>query len=196
MKDDGDGRLFRETIGEVAPLKQAGQVIKKIATKATPGHAVRRRAAQESVDREGNFLARQEYISLVKPTDVLSFKRDGVQHGVFRNIKRGRYAIDAVLDLHGQTVNQARDTVFSFLAECIEREIRCAMITHGKGQFRQPPALLKSCVNHWLRQLEEVLAFHSAQPQHGGSGATYILVRKSATQKIKNSERFSKATSR
>ncbi|MCV6604775.1 MAG: Smr/MutS family endonuclease, partial [Porticoccaceae bacterium] len=62
-------------------------------------------------------------------------------------------------------------------------------VTHGKGEMRHKPALLKSCVNHWLRQLDVVLAFHTAQRHHGGSGATYVMLRKSDTQKDENRER-------
>jgi DNA-nicking Smr family endonuclease len=190
MKDDEDSELFREFIGDVEPLKQTVREQKRRAVIDTPGLIERRRAALESDDKTGNYLARQEYISPVKPWDLLSFKRDGVQHGVFRNLKQGKYAIDATFDLHGRTVQQARQEVFNFLRECVERDIRCAMITHGKGQHRDPPALLKSCVNHWLRQMDEVLAFSSSSPQHGGSGSTYVLLRKSAALTEKNREKF------
>ena len=187
---ENDSELFRKFIGDVEPLKHSIQEQKQARDHNTPGLVERRRAAQETDDKVGNYLARQEYISMVKPWDLLSFKRDGVQHGVFRQLKQGRYAIDATLDLHGCTVNQAREEVFHLLRECLDRDIRCAMITHGKGFHREPPALLKSCVNHWLKQMDEVLAFHSACAQHGGSGASYVLLRKSPAQTEKNREKF------
>ena len=190
MKDGDDSELFREFIGDVEPLNQTVRELKSLAHTDTPGLIERRRAAQESDQKTGNYLARQEYISPVKPWDLLSFKRDGIQHGVFRNLKQGKYAIDATVDLHGRTVQQARQEVFDFLRECIEHDIRCAMITHGKGQHRDPPALLKSCVNHWLRQMDEVLAFHSSTAEYGGSGSTYVLLRKSAALAEKNREKF------
>ena len=58
------------------------------------------------------------------------------------------------------------------------------LITHGKGELRDKPALLKSCVNHWLKELDSVLAFHSAQPHHGGSGASYVMLRKSSNKRV------------
>ena len=62
-------------------------------------------------------------------------------------------------------------------------DLRCELISHGRGEGRNPPALLKSCVNHWLRELDEVLAFHSAQRRHGGVGATHVLFRKCARER-------------
>ena len=49
---------------------------------------------------------------------------------------------------------------------------------HGKG-LRSGPAgpVLKNSVQHWLSQWDEVLAFVSAQPRDGGSGALYVLLK-------------------
>lgn len=192
MTDEDDSSLFRQLVGEVEPLKQKAVARKRPVSTDSPALVERRRAAQAAQDKSGNYLSRQEFVTLVKPWDLLSYKRDGVQHGVFRNLKQARYNIDATIDLHRRSVEQARQEVFTFLHECLERDIRCAMITHGKGQHRDPPALLKSCVNHWLQQVDEVLAFHSAQPRHGGSGSSYVLLRKSRSQALKNREKFSK----
>ena len=67
------------------------------------------------------------------------------------------------------------------------------MIVHGRGEKKaekEQSAILKGCVNHWLQELDAVQAFHSAQPQHGGTGAAYVLLRKSEQQKQVNRERF------
>src|SRR5690606_2238677 len=129
------------------------------------------------------------YVPPVDPLEILEFKRPGVQNGVYRKLRLGNYAIDARLDLHRMTVEQARRAVFQFVADCMEQDIRCALVTHGKGVGRTQPALLKSCVAHWLPQFREVLAFHSAQKHHGGSGASYILLRKSERKRQENWER-------
>jgi DNA-nicking Smr family endonuclease len=134
-----------------------------------------------------------DYVQLVDPHDVLEFKRPGVQHGVYKNLRLGKYLIEARLDLHRLSVEQARTAVAQFARDCVDNSVRCALITHGKGVDRQPqPALLKSCIAHWLPQLEEVLAFHSAQRQHGGVGSTYVLLRKSEKKRQENFEKHSK----
>lgn len=152
---------------------------------------IRRRAASLVNEIEPDALS-SAHIEPVDPHDVLNFKRGGVQHGVYKNLRLGKYVIDARLDLHHRTVEQARSSVNQFVHDCLAHNIRCALITHGKGEGREHPALLKSCVAHWLPQFKEVLAFHSAQRHHGGTGATYILLRKSEKKKQENWEAHQK----
>lgn len=187
MSDD-DFTSFSDLVGEVTPLKADKKTDQRAPKVITPGVLERRSAAQKVVSVDRNGLASEEHIPLVKPNDHLSFKRDGVQHGVFKNLRLGKYQLDARLDLHHHNVEQARRAVFEFIRDCVELGIRSAIITHGKGEMRDKPALLKSCVNYWLKELEPVLAFHSAQPHHGGSGATYVMLRKSTDQKDQNRE--------
>lgn len=122
-------------------------------------------------------------ITMVAPLDLLAFQRPGVQHGVYKNLRLGKYQIDATLDMHRMTVEEARNTLFRFIQDCLDNDIRTALITHGKGEGRETPALLKSCVGHWLPQMDEVLAFHTAQKHHGSYGATYVLLKKSEKKK-------------
>jgi len=77
--------------------------------------------------------------------------------------------------------------IVGFIDECMQHDIRCVLINHGKGFDRQPqPGLLKSCVAHWLPQLPAVMAYHSAQKHHGGVGATYVMLRKSEKKRLEN----------
>ncbi len=186
-EDDAD---FRMLMADVEPLRQAERLIARRSRTRAPGQELRRRAAEEERSRDGNYLARAEQVTPVAPWAVLEWRRDGVQHGVYRNLRLGRYAIDARLDLHRLTVEQARLAVFQFVRDALAHDIRCGLISHGRGEGRHPPALLKSCVNHWLRELDEVLAFHSAERRHGGAGATYVLFRKSQRKSDDNRERF------
>ena len=187
---EDDVKLFRDFIGEVDPVKTDNRVLAGKSAKRTPGMVERRKAAASEAERSGNYLARSDHITPVKPWDILCWKRDGVQHGVFKQLRQGKYLVDASVDLHGLNVEQARSAVFQFVRECVAHDIRCGLINHGKGEHRDPPALLKSCVKHWLLEMDEVLAFHSAQRQHGGVGATYVLFRKSEKQRMENRERY------
>jgi DNA-nicking Smr family endonuclease len=123
---------------------------------------------------------------MLGPNDFLSFQRPGVQHGVFKNLRLGKYEIDAVLDMHRMTVEEARKSLWSFIRDCRDNDVRTALVTHGKGEGRERPALLKSHVAYWLPQIEDVLAFHTAQKRHGSYGATYVLIRKSDKEKFAN----------
>ena len=89
-------------------------------------------------------------------------------------------------------MKQARQEVFDFIADCQRYDARSAIILHGKGELSEPKAFLKSCVNTWLKQIPEVLAFHSAQKHQGGTGALYVLVKKSQRKKQENKIKFAK----
>jgi len=189
MASDNDLQLFLSENLDVTPLKVEATVSQRMKQNKSPGLDARRAAAQLEIKQDNNFLADEEYVALVDPWDQLCFKRDGVQHGVFKNMRTGKYHIDAALDLHQHTVVQARKAVFEFIKEARQLDIRSVLITHGKGEYRKTPALLKSCVNHWLRQIDEVMAFHSAQQMHGGLGAVYILLRKTEKKQLEKLER-------
>ena len=132
-------------------------------------------------------------VSLVAPHDPIAFRHAGIQNGVFHKLRLGKYDIDARLDLHQLTVDEARKEVFGFLKEAQEYDLRTVLIMHGKGDRNPDPAkkaVLKNHTAYWLKQLDSVLAFHSAQPRDGGTGAVYVLLRKSAEAKQHNREGY------
>ncbi|WP_396587523.1 DNA endonuclease SmrA [Bermanella sp. R86510] len=173
---------FQEAVGDVKPLKVEKRV--RLSKKQQDRIAIeqRRKAALEATERDPNHLT-DNHVDMVKPQDLLSYKKDGVQEGVFRKFRLGKYELEARLDLHHRTVEQARQEVYRFVADAMKYDLRTVTILHGKGEKEPVPALLKSWVNKWLRELDDVLAFHSCQPQHGGYGAVYVMLRKSERKK-------------
>jgi DNA-nicking Smr family endonuclease len=110
--------------------------------------------------------------------DILSYVQPGVQKQVFRKLKRGQYSIEAELDLHGLTRIQAEEQLNKFIFEIRNRGIRCVRIIHGKGYgSTNKGPVIKPLVNRWLQQRSEILAFCSARPVDGGTGAVYVLVK-------------------
>ena len=185
---------FSALVGEdVEPLGRKGARYLAKPTTLTPGVLQRRKAAQQEQRADSNFLDPASVIQPVDPNDYLAFARPGVQHGVYKNLRQGKYDIQSRLDLHRHTVEQARTALHSFVIDCQTHGVRCALVTHGKGEGREQPAKLKSCVNHWLRQFDQVLAFHSAQKQHGGAGSTYILIKKNSIARLNTSEKLAQA---
>lgn len=191
MADDEE--LFREEMADVAPIRRERRVRRQPGSSADAATlAARREAAQAARGRDPNFLAEEGFEPL-DPWYVLDFKRPGIQNGVFRKLKQGRYEAEARLDMHRMTVREARAELFAFMRDCHSLGLRSVMLVHGKGE-RKPEkervSILKGGVDHWLREMDTVQAFHSAQPQHGGTGAVYVLLRKSAEKKRENRERF------
>jgi len=188
--DEGFDALFGDP---VESLNGKGAAFVAKSAQLTPGVLARREAAQLEVQDEGNFLDPDSIIEQVAPLDPLEFSRPGVQHGVYKNLRMGKYEIQSRLDLHRHTVEQARSALWIFVDDCQKHSVRCALITHGKGEHLARPAVLKSCVNHWLKQFDQVLAFHTAQKYHGGLGATYVLIKKGSAARQNTSEKLEQA---
>lgn len=185
MSDEED---FKNLLGDdVAPLK----IEQRVEVKKPRGGDVdkeKRRLAAEALAAKAEDPLASDPVDMVAPHDIIAYRKAGVQHGVYKNLRLGKYNLDARLDLHRMKVEQARTAVYQFVKDCVRHDVRSALITHGKGEGRAQPAMLKSCVAHWLPQLEEVLAFHTAQKQHGSYGATYVLFKKSEKKKIHDGE--------
>ena len=183
---------FVEAMQDVKPLRQPDKVALTRASESSIALEARRRAAVTEPLRDDNFLS-SDYVELLDPYYPLEFRREGVQHGVFRKFKQGKYPLDARLDLHRMTVEEARREVFDFLRQAEAYDLRTAIIVHGKGAHSQSAgAVLKSYINKWLPELSAVQAFCSAQPQHGGVGAVYVMLRKSERKKQENRDRVNK----
>lgn len=114
--------------------------------------------------------------------DKLSYKQESLSDKLLRKLSKGQYNVEAVLDLHGKTVEKARIAVNQFLKTCLQEGVQVALIIHGKGYHGQMP-ILKNKLNLWLREINAVLAFCSAAPCHGNRGALYVLLKRSREEK-------------
>jgi DNA-nicking Smr family endonuclease len=187
MSDDSS---FLSAMGDVTPLKKTQNDSQYFGRLDKTDKSLRRNNAQFN-DMFNQNMFSTESIDYVDKDDVLAFKKDGVQDGVYKNVRLGKYQVDSTLNLHGQSVKEARIKLFEFLQDCYKHNVRSLLIQHGKG-LHSEHAVLKSYVNVWLRNVDFLLAFHSAQPQHGGTGAVYALLKKSEDARIENRERHQK----
>ncbi|VAW52726.1 hypothetical protein MNBD_GAMMA06-800 [hydrothermal vent metagenome] len=170
IKDDEES-LFRSEMGGVTPLKSDN----KIKIKKKPN-----KAFHQSDDETNSFAIDDAFSDaemIENCPDVLSFSRSGLQRNVIKKLRQGKHPIGHVLDLHGLTVIEARNELLEFLGECEALGIRYAIIIHGKGFRSKDKPVIKPMVNRWLRSVDNVLAFHAAQPKDGGSGAVYVLLK-------------------
>jgi len=117
-------------------------------------------------------------IEAVGAEDSISYAKPGISKNVLKKLRQGYFGPDAELDLHGLTSTEAQRRLSAFFTTSIQRNCRCLHIVHGKGHRsvdNQP--VLKNHLNQWLRQHNEVLAFCSASPKDGGTGAVWVLLR-------------------
>ena len=110
--------------------------------------------------------------------EELVFLRPGLSREILKRLRRGHWAVQDDLDLHGMNREQARHMLVHFLAHCGKRRLRCVRIVHGKG-LRSPnrEPVLKKKVRDWLSQRDEILAFCQAPAAQGGGGALLVLLR-------------------
>ena len=115
--------------------------------------------------------------------EELLYLAPGVSQGVLRKLRRGQISPAAVLDLHGMIVPVARRALLEFLAEVRREGYRCVLVVHGKGlRSSNRGPVIKRKLDSWLRQRQEVLAYCSARPADGGTGAIYLLLRRLASR--------------
>ncbi|MDX1801013.1 MAG: DNA endonuclease SmrA [Marinobacter sp.] len=188
MTSKDERQRFLEEMQDVRRIRKPNKADIKTPRDLTPGHIERQRAALDQPALDRNPLTATQ-VDPLTAHDILSWQRPGIQHGVFRKLRLGQYPIEARLDLHRMTVEEARREVFGFVQDCLRYGIRSVIILHGKGE-RNPDgiALLKSHLAKWLPELDDVMAFHSAQRHHGGTGAVYVMIRKNDLQKQRNRE--------
>ncbi len=190
-----DDDEFREAMSDVAPL------MRKQKHKSPPG-AQRKEATAAQLERREAAIGNTSRKALdpnpltlgdvpqLEPTDVLAWKKDGVQHEVFQRLKNGKYPIEGSLDLHRLNVKQARAEVFRFFNLARARSWRTLLIAHGRGEKSSTPARLKSYVAVWLSQIPDVIALHSADQRHGGTGAVLVMLKKSKQAKEEARESY------
>jgi DNA-nicking Smr family endonuclease len=193
MSDDRESRdLFREAMSDVVPLNQKRVEPEPDAPAVTPAQRERRdaaegrRPAREAEDPNPLTLGE---VTRVEPREMLAWKKDGVQHEVFRKLRGGRYPVEGRLDLHRHTVREARKAMFDFFELARRKGWRTVLISHGRGEQSPTPARIKSYVAHWLGQMPDVIAFHSAARHHGGTGSVYVMLRKTAEAREEARER-------
>ncbi|PHS65392.1 MAG: DNA endonuclease SmrA [Thalassobium sp.] len=191
--NDPEEQLFLQEMQGVKPLQAKERVELRKGDISQASAAARRLAAQKQPEeQDGNRLQTSE-VKRVGPHDVIGYKRPGIQDGVYRKLRLGKYETEARLDLHRRTIDEARRELYRFIQECMSHDIRSVLVLPGKGDRNiNDPAVLKSYLVHWLEELDEVQAYHTAQPHHGGSGAFYVLLRKSERKKQAAREQFSK----
>lgn len=170
---EDDKNAFRDAMRGVKPLTHT-----KVQFTQTPPVAKRRKRPIDDKESPAGFeFSDHENLPSVSSDELLEFTRPGVQYKMLRKLRLGQYNVEAILDLHGKTVEQARQELSTFLLRCEQRALRHVLIIHGKGRFTSQP-VLKNKLNHWLRQTEQVLAFCSATAINGSSGALYVLLRR------------------
>lgn len=167
-----DSALFKQTVGKV----------KKIATNTlllTKGERPKPYPKPAVFGDTNNFEGDIDGIESLSHEDSLNFIAPGLQKKVLRRLRNGYFGLDAMIDLHGLSSQNAQHKLLQFLAMSVGRGFRCVHIVHGKGHHSPDNLpILKNNINIWLRQHKMVQAFCSTLPKDGGTGAVFVLLKR------------------
>lgn len=176
---DDEAALFLESVGEVAPARGKSRA----PPPAAPSAEARGGAEEaESLARLAELVVDDAHFDLAESTEFVEGSVQGFDERVLRRLRKGEFPVGATLDLHGLTRDQARPALEKFLTDARVAGRRCVLVVTGRG-LHSPDAIpvLKEGVQRWLthgRPARQVLAFCSARPQDGGTGAVYVLLRR------------------
>jgi DNA-nicking Smr family endonuclease len=164
-----DRALWEATARTVAPLRQRWRA-------ATPETAPR--PSTPSIDRvrAPTMPSRPTDLPDLAPGTAL-----GVDRRTTEKQRRGQLPIEARLDLHGLTQEEAHRALLRFVGDCESRGLRNLLVITGKGSAGNASGVLKAAVPRWLNERElrpRILSLSWAQPRHGGAGALYVLLRR------------------
>ena len=177
-KAKAEQEFFATAVGPIKPLPvkhrpgQRASIARVAALPIAVQHqldelAVMREAISDEFDAE----------TLLDTDEALSFRRPGMGPDVTRKLRRGGWSIQGQLDLHGLRREDAREALSHFIKDATKVGWRCVRVVHGKGLGSPGKTpVLKSKVQSWLVQKQEVLAFVQARPAHGGAGALLVLL--------------------
>ena len=169
-----DQDLFARAIGATQPLRAHGRVVH--APTPTPPEPRQRALDEQAVLRE-SLSDEFDASTLLHVDEHLSFRRPGIGPDVTAKLRRGHWAVQGQIDLHGLRVDEAREALASFVRDAVRAGLRCVRVVHGKGLGSPGRApVLKAKVHGWLIQKKEVLAFVQAKPLEGGAGALLVLL--------------------
>lgn len=166
--------LFASSVGAVHKLPDRGLAELK---RPLPEPHPRQRELDEQAAVRETLSDAVDHESLLLTDDGLSFRRPGIAPDVVGKLRRGHWALQGQIDLHGLNRDEARQKLADYLREAQRRGLRCIRVVHGKGlgsPGRQP--VLKGKVQRWLAQCAEVIAFAQASGPQGGAGALVVLL--------------------
>lgn len=165
-----DKQLFVDAIGKVKPI--VNDTVRLIKS----GHKSNTSQKNDQGYNKANKAIAQFHFSDEFEPDLnkqgpMKYVREGVDSFEVKNLRRGHYRPDLILDLHGLDQHQAKKELAALLFACQKEHAQCICVVHGIGSH-----ILKNKVPHWLVQHPDVMAFHQAPLEWGGNGALLALI--------------------
>lgn len=177
-----DTTLFMQAMSGVKPLKYEESISHRKKTDPKDPNALFRRAAAEGGEEllGATLSDMQALLNPVAGEAYLSYKNPTLQNKIFEQLRQGKMRWYDAVDLHGSSIEDARHAVQLLIHQAMTNGETVVKIVHGKGS----DAIIKTCVNGWLRQIPDVMAFVSAPASDGGNGAVLVLLKRKKTSDL------------
>ncbi len=170
IESTGESINFADAVGQIKPLVNDTVRLVKNGSKNKLTH-IHSTAGKASNKALAQFHFSDEFEPNLSDQGPVKFVRDDVNSYEAKNLRRGHYQPDLILDLHGLDQHHAKKELAALIFACQKEHARCVCIVHGIGS-----RVLKNKVPHWLVQHPDVMAFHQAPLEWGGAGAILALI--------------------
>ena len=174
--------LFQEEMSDVIPLpKDKEKIVKAPGANLRPAHPAPDDESEVMAHLRG--LIKGDYeLDISFSDEYMTGSVKGLDRKIMKRLKKGEFPVKDHVDLHGLTKPEAEARVKDFLVQSHKMGHRCVLIVHGRG-LNSPDSfpVLKEGLPVWLNRgpvKKIVLAFSTARPYDGGTGAIYVLLRK------------------
>jgi DNA-nicking Smr family endonuclease len=176
---EADRKLFLTAVSDAKPLTTSTRAARvHEPPPAFPRHSKADEAAALEASQLAMYPSPMSWDIGADIEDEQSYLRAGVSPDLLRKLRRGQWTIQAELDLHHHTQDEAHAAMAEFVRNARDQDWRCVRIIHGKGlSSHMKIPVLRSKVRRWLQQKDEVLAYCEPRPNGGGSGAVLVLLR-------------------
>ncbi|MDF7670591.1 endonuclease SmrB [Orbaceae bacterium ESL0721] len=162
-KDDID--LFKNSIGKAKKIAQ-DTVVHKPIKRSSPKAQLNKLEHEQS---NTEFYFSDDYHPILQE-DPLRYSREDADPYEIKKLRQGFYEPELFLDLHGLTQLEAKKEIAALIAACLNENIQCACIMYGHGKN-----ILKRQIPMWLAQHPDIICFHQAPKEFGGSAALLVL---------------------
>ncbi|MFO8073538.1 MAG: Smr/MutS family protein [Polyangia bacterium] len=176
---DGEDEAFAELTAGVEPLDDPhGAARPRVAPRPAPAEADEAYLVMRQLDE---LVYGNAPFDFADTDEQIEAAVQGLDRRVLRRLRRGDFSVQRHVDLHGLKRDEAREAVARFVREARRDGLRCVLIVHGRGRgSKDNIPVLKEKLRAWLTRGaigKHVLAYTSARPWDGGTGAVYVLLR-------------------
>lgn len=137
---------------------------------------------EKSSRADPRYQAKPHMIRLPPQTaQNLKASRELLELNHDKKVRRGRLDIDAIIDLHDMTQEQAYPTLEQAVIRAYNRNFHCLLVVTGKGV--QLNGVLRRAFPAWINSPDirpMVANYAQAHIRHGGSGAWYVFLKRRA----------------